>query len=189
MRGWVLWMLGGLAVAVALGFWAVGAIREQVNAGYGSVAEEIARSEEIACAEAATPVPPTSRDALAGESMIAPGAAILPDDVVALDPSAYSTALASRIPVEIGMEQFTAKDEFLVYYNDGLGPTARVSMTERTVNGATVFVIRRLGLSDDSVSGEESFALFDAGALQAYGTRIQCARGESAGAWTTALCP
>ena len=137
----------------------------------------------------APPVPAVSRDALAGESMIAPGAAILPDDVVALDPSAYSLDLASRIPVEIGMEQFAAKDEFLVYYNDGLGPTARVSMTERTVNGATVFVIRRLGLSDDSVSGEESFALFDAGALQAYGTRIRCVRGGEAGAWTTEVCP
>ncbi len=139
---------------------------------------------------ASTPTPATpSRDAATGNAMIAGGAAIMPDDLTHIDPSDYSVELAKFIPVEVGMDGFAAKDEFLVYYNSELGPTSRVSMTEKTVDGATVFLIRRLGLQDDSVSGEESYAVFDAGKLAAYGTRIQCARGAEAGNWTTELCP
>ena len=134
-------------------------------------------------------VPTASRDAVAGESMMAPGAAVLPDDLLALDPSDYTVRLAERIPVKLGMDRFAAKDEFLVYYNTGVGPSVRVSMTEKLVEGATLFVIRRTGLRDDSVSAEESFAVFDAGVLAAYGSRVKCARGADPDAWVTELCP
>ncbi len=130
-----------------------------------------------------------SQDALMGDAMMAGGAAIMPDDLLSLDPSDYSVDLARFIPVETGMEQFAAKDEFLVYYNTDAGPMTRVSMTEKMVNGATIFVIRRTGLADDSVSAEESYALFDAGVLAAYGTRVKCLRGDAPDVWTTDLCP
>lgn len=120
---------------------------------------------------------------------MAPGAAILPDDLLSLDPSQYSVELARGIPVEAGMEQFAAKDEFLVYYNVDNGPQTRVSMTEKLVDGATVFLIRRNNVADDSVSDEESYAVFDAGVLAAYGTRIKCYRASNPDAWTTDLCP
>ena len=135
------------------------------------------------------PVPAASRDAATGEAMIAPGAAVMPDDLAALDPSQYSRDLARFIPVEIGMDQFAAKDEFLVYYNADPGPQTRVSMTEKLLNGATVFVIRRSGLPDDSVSAEESYALFDGGVLAAYGSRVKCYRGADPDVWTVELCP
>jgi hypothetical protein len=136
------------------------------------------------------PTPPTSSvDAATGEAMMASGAAMMPDDLTSLDPSDYSIDLARFIPVERGMEQFAAKDEFLVYYNDNAGPQTRVSMTEKMVDGATIFVIRRTGLPDDSVAAEESYALFDAGKLAAYGTRIKCARGSHTTNWTTEICP
>ena len=147
--------------------------------------------ETAAPAASDAPAPPTtvSRDAATGQSMMAPGAAVMPDDVAQLDPSQYSADLARFIPVERGMEQFAAKDEFLVYYNTDAGPLTRVSMTEKIVDGATIFVIRRIGLPDDSVSAQESYAVFDAGVLAAYGTRQKCYRGADPDAWTVELCP
>ena len=146
-------------------------------------------SEPVQAVPAVPPVVSASRDAVAGDSMMAPGMAVLPDDLLGLDPSDYTVRLAERIPVSIGMDRFAAKDEFLVYYNQGVGPSTRVSMTEKSVDGATLFVIRRTGLQDDSVSAEESFAVFDAGVLAAYGSRVKCARGATPDAWVTELCP
>ena len=135
------------------------------------------------------PLPITAPDAVAGKSMMAPGAAVMPDDLAALDPSQYSEELARFIPVERGMDRYAAKDEFLVYYNAEPGPQTRVSMTEKMLDGATIFVIRRTGMQDDSVSAEESYAVFDAGVLAAYGSRVKCRRGASPDVWVTEVCP
>jgi hypothetical protein len=57
------------------------------------------------------------------------------------------------------------------------------------IDGATLFVIRRSGMADDSLAAEETFALFDDGVLVDFGSRFQCRRGETPNQWTTNLCP
>ncbi|MGB6231234.1 MAG: hypothetical protein WBF53_14025 [Litorimonas sp.] len=117
------------------------------------------------------------------------GTPVMPDAGFALDPSDYSRDLARFIPIDVGMERYLATDELLLYYNREPESGAKVSSSERMIDGATLFVIRRSGLADDSLAAEETFALFDAGQLVDFGSRLQCRRGANANQWTTELCP
>lgn len=120
-----------------------------------------------------------------------PGTPVMPDADKALDPMDYSRELARFIPIELGMDRYLVTDELLLYFNsqnEG-AERAKVSSNERTIDGATLFVIRRSGLPDDSIAAEETFALFDNGVLVDFGSRQQCYRGETPNEWTTELCP
>lgn len=122
-----------------------------------------------------------------------PGTPVMPEADLTLDPSDYSRDLARFIPIERGMDRYAAKDALLLYYiaePEGEGAQRpKVSSTERIVDGATLFVIRRSGLADDSIAAEETYALFDANRLVEYGSRQQCRRGDTPNQWTTELCP
>lgn len=118
-----------------------------------------------------------------------PGTAVMPTAEFTLDPSDYSRDLSQWISIETGMDRYLATDELLLYYNSDPESGAKVSSSERNVDGATLFVIRRSGLQDDSLAAEETFALFDDDVLVDFGTRIQCYRGPNPNQWTTELCP
>lgn len=149
----------------------------------------IETDEPLDAQDALDPVEQRVRDMV---TPVAPGTPVMPDAEVDLDPSDYSRDLARFIPIEIGMDRYVAKDELLLYYNaeplEG-SERAKVSSTERMIDGATLFVIRRSGLADDSLAAEETYALFDEGTLVDFGSRIQCRRGPNANRWTTELCP
>lgn len=126
-------------------------------------------------------------------SPMTPGTPVMPDGELAINPSDYSRDLARFIPIDIGMDRYSATDELLLYYNQSPdeegAERAAVSSSERMINGATLFVIRRSGLADDSIAAEETFALFDADKLVEFGSRLQCRRGNTRNQWTTELCP
>ncbi|WP_298912067.1 hypothetical protein [uncultured Algimonas sp.] len=120
---------------------------------------------------------------------VSPGTPVMPVADAALDPDDYSRELAAPVPIAMGMDRYAAVDALLLYYNAEPESGAKVSSSERTVDGATLFVIRRSGLADDALSAEETFALFDDGALVDFGSRVQCRRGDTPDTWTTELCP
>lgn len=150
--------------------------------------------DEAAVAAASEPLDPEEQ---AVRDMVAPrvpGTPVMPTETLSLDPSDYSRDLARFIPIDVGMNRYIAKDELLLHYNSELDMEnprvrAKVSSNEQMIDGATLFVIRRSGMADDSVAAEETYAIFDKDVLVDFGSRIQCWRGDNANQWTTTLCP
>jgi len=115
-----------------------------------------------------------------------------------VDFSAYSTALARFVGLELGDTRLETIDKIRLYYAPESGSTiiTTASQTFERDDGS-VFVFSRTGLPDDSVQAEEVYAIFSGpgGAdkfnqtLAAYGMRIKCYRGENTTEWQTDLCP
>lgn len=149
--------------------------------------------DEAAMAQNA-PLDPEERIVREMVSPVVPGTPVMPNVTATLDPSDYTRDLMRAIPIEVGMDRYLAKDELLLHYNSQIDDNpaearAKVSSNEQMIDGATLFVIRRSGMADDSVAAEETFALFDSGVLVDFGSRIQCRRGDTPNQWTTTLCP
>ena len=138
---------------------------------------------------AAEPLDPTEQIARDMVTPVTPGTPVMPTVDFTLDRSDYSKELARFIPIEVGMDRYLAKDELLLHYNSDPESGAKVSSSERSVDGATLFIIRRSGLADDAIAAEETYALFEQGELIDFGSRQQCRRGQTPNIWTTELCP
>lgn len=142
--------------------------------------------EPVAAAE--EPLDATEQVARNMVTPAAPGTPVMPSADFTLNPSDYSAELARFIPIAVGMDRYAATDELLLHYNSDPESGSKVSSSERTVDGATLFIIRRSGLKDESLAAEETFALFEQDQLVAFGSRQQCRRGDTPNIWTTELC-
>lgn len=187
-RKGLIWVIGGLGAALIA---AMLIVKIWFAATVFAPIDEAAMAAASALTEPLDPQEQVVRDMV---SPVVPGTPVMPAATAALDPADYSRDLARFIPIETGMDQYLAKDQLLLHYNSDIDSEAqvvraKVSSTEQMIDGATLFVIRRSGLVDDSVSAEESFALFDGGVLVDFGSRIQCRRGDTPNEWTTTLCP
>jgi hypothetical protein len=181
----LIWIIGGvgallIAVMVIVKIWFAATVFMPIDEAAIAAASEPLDPEEQIVRDMVTPV--------------APGTPVMPTATPELDPADYSRDLARFIPIEVGMDRYLAKDELLLHYNSeplSENPEARakVSSNEQMIDGATLFVIRRSGMADDSVAAEETFALFDGAVLVDFGSRIQCRRGDTPNQWTTTLCP
>jgi hypothetical protein len=191
----LIWIIGGLGALLIAGMLIV---------KIWFAASVFAPIDEATLAANTAPTPPAtaSLEPLDPQELVeremvtpvAPGTPVMPTASLALDPADYSKDLARFIPIEVGMDRYLAKDELLLHYNSepiSENPEARakVSSNEQMVDGATLFVIRRSGMADDSLAAEETFALFDDGVLVDFGSRFQCRRGDTPNQWTTNLCP
>ncbi|MGJ8559452.1 MAG: hypothetical protein ACSHX3_04375 [Litorimonas sp.] len=184
-RKGLVWIIGGVGAALIAAMlivkiWFATTVFMLIDEAAVAAASEPLDPEELVVREMVTPV--------------SPGTPVMPTATPALDPSDYSRDLARFIPIEVGMDRYLAKDELLLHYNSepiSENPEARakVSSNEQIIDGATLFVIRRSGMADDSVAAEETFALFNGDVLVDFGSRIQCRRGDAPHQWTTNLCP
>lgn len=182
---WIIGAVGAVLIAgmVIVKIWFTATVFMPIDEELLTAATELSEpldSEELVVRDMVTPV--------------TPGTPVMPTATPALDPSDYSRDLARFIPIEIGMDRYLARDELLLHYNSepiSENPKARakVSSNEQIIDGATLFVIRRSGMADDSVAAEETFALFDGDVLVDFGSRLQCRRGDTPNQWTTELCP
>lgn len=182
---WIIGAVGAVLIAgmVIVKIWFTATVFMPIDEELLTAATEVSEpldSEELVVRDMVTPV--------------TPGTPVMPTATPALDPSDYSRDLARFIPIEIGMDRYLARDELLLHYNSepiSENPKARakVSSNEQIIDGATLFVIRRSGMADDSVAAEETFALFDGDVLVDFGSRLQCRRGDTPNQWTTELCP
>lgn len=184
-RKGLIWIVGGLGALL------IGAL---IVVKIWFAASVFAPIDMATVADTAVPLDPEEQVVRNMVAPAVPGTPVMPDATVALDPSDYSRDLTRFIPIEIGMDRYLAKDELLLHYNsepitETLEARAKVSSNEQMIDGATLYVIRRSGMADDSVAAEETFALFDDGVLVDFGTRIQCYRGDTPNQWTTNLCP
>ena len=174
----LIWLVAALGGALILGMiavkvWFAATVFAPLDEPLAEVQEPLDATEQVA----RTMVTPTT-----------PGTPVMPTADFTLNPSDYSIDLASLIPIEVGMDRYAATDELLLYYNASADNASKVSSSERQVDGATLFVIRRSGLEDDSIAAEETYALFEQDLLVAFGSRQQCRRGETPNIWTTELC-
>jgi hypothetical protein len=179
-RKGLVWIIGGLGALL---------IAALLIVKIWFAASVFAPIEDPAVTEPLDPEEQVVRDMV---TPVTPGTPVMPDAEPTLDPSDYSRGLTSFIPIEVGMNRYIAKDELLLYYNsdpDTADVRAKVSSNETMIDGATLYVIRRSGMADDSVAAEETYAVFDNDVVVDFGTRIQCWRGENANQWTTKLCP
>lgn len=184
----LIWIIGGLGALL---------IAALLIVKIWFAASVFAPIDEAAIAAAAMPAEPLDPQEQVIREMVtpvAPGTPVMPTASLALDPADYSKDLARFIAIEVGMDRYLAKDELLLHYNTQMDGEpgdlrAKVSSNEQMIDGATLFVIRRSGMADDSVAAEESFALFDGDVLVDFGSRIQCRRGDTPNQWTTNLCP
>lgn len=182
-RQWLIWTIGGIGAAVIAAMLIVKIwFATTVFMGDEETPVQTATSVE-------EPLDPTEQIVREMVTPAVPGTPVMPAGITTLDPTDYSRDLARFIPIEVGMDQFLAKDELLLHYNSEPESGAKVSSTERQINDATLFVIRRSGLADDSIAAEETYALFDDGVLADFGSRQQCRRGDTPNQWTTELCP
>ncbi|MGB6318644.1 MAG: hypothetical protein WBG08_08385 [Litorimonas sp.] len=183
---WLIALLGGGLILgmLAIKVWFTASVFSPIDPALVEAYEASARQMD-------EPLDAREQMALDMVTPAAPGTPVMPDANVAFDPSAYSETLAVGPALETGMDRYAATDALLLHYNDQAeGETrAKVSSSERRVDGATLFVIRRSGLADDSIAAEETYALFDAETLVAFGSRQQCRRGDTPNSWTTELCP
>lgn len=181
----LIWVIGGLGALL---------IAAMLIVKIWFAATVFAPIDEATIAAAAEPLDPQEQVVREMVTPVVPGTPVMPTATPTLDPSDYSRDLARFIPIEVGMDRYLAKDELLLHYNSepiSENPEARakVSSNEQMIDGATLFVIRRSGLADDSVSAEETFALFDGDVLVDFGSRLQCRRDDTPNQWTTTLCP
>jgi hypothetical protein len=184
-RKGLIWIIGGVGAAL---------IAAMLIVKIWFAATVFMPIDEAAVAAPAEPLDPEEQIVREMVTPVALGTPVMPTATPTLDPSDYSRDLARFIPVEIGMDRYLAKDELLLHYNsepisENLEARAKVSSNEQMIDGATLFVIRRSGMADDSISAEETFALFDGDVLADFGSRIQCRRGDAPNQWTTELCP
>lgn len=187
-RKGLIWVIGGLGALLIAGMLIV---------KIWFAATVFAPIDEAAIAAAAAPAEPLDLQEQVIRDMVtpvAPGTPVMPAASLALDPADYSKDLARFIPIEVGMDRYLAQDELLLHYNTQMDAEpgdrrAKVSSNEQMIDGATLYVIRRSGMADDSVAAEETFALFDGDVLVDFGSRIQCRRGDAPNQWTTNLCP
>lgn len=187
-RKGLIWIIGGLGALL---------IAAMLIVKIWFAASVFAPIDEAAIAAAAAPAEPLDPEEQVIRDMVtpaAPGTPVMPVASLALDPADYSKDLARFIPIEVGMDRYLAQDELLLHYNTQMDAEpgdqrAKVSSNEQMIDGATLYVIRRSGMADDSVAAEETFALFDGDVLVDFGSRIQCRRGDAPNQWTTNLCP
>ncbi|MEM7730382.1 MAG: hypothetical protein AAF311_14120 [Pseudomonadota bacterium] len=188
----LVWLIGGLGAAliaamVVIKIWFTASVFSPIDPDLMAAAgaPQMSMEEE--------PLDEQERIARDMVTPVVPGTPVMPVADTRLDPSDYSRYLARAIPIEVGMDRYLAKDELLLYYNrapeEAGARRAKVSSSERSVDGATLFVIRSSGLADDSIAAHETYALFDSGSVVDFGSRQQCRRGDTPNIWTTELCP
>jgi hypothetical protein len=175
----LIWIIGGLGGALILGMLMI---------KVWFAATIFMPSENVAAVEALEPLDAREQIARNMVTPVAPGTPVMPDTAQAVNPSDYSRELATPISLEEGMDRYLAVDNLLLYYNAEPESGAKVSSSERMIDGATLFVIRRSGLADDAIAAQETFAFFDNDSLIDFGSRHQCRRGDMANQWTTELC-
>lgn len=186
-RKGLMWIVGGLgalliAALLIVKIWFMATVFmpiDEASVAAAAVASEPLDPQEQVIRDMVTPV--------------VPGTPVMPTASPVLNPADYSKELSRFIPIEVGMDRYLATDELLLHYNSDMDSEtqevrAKVSSTEQTIDDATVFVIRRSGLADDSVAAQETFALFEDGVLVDFGSRNQCRRGAKANQWTNTLC-
>lgn len=195
----LVWIIGGLgalliAAMVIIKIWFTATVFMPIDEATLAASSSLSTPTSTPASTPAEPLDPQEQVIREMVTPVAPGTPVMPTASLALNPADYSKDLARFIAIEVGMDRYLAKDALLLHYNSepiSENPEARakVSSNEQMVDGATLFVIRRSGMADDSVSAEESFALFDGDLLVDFGSRIQCRRGDAPNQWTTNLCP
>lgn len=110
-----------------------------------------------------------------------------------IDFTTYSEELARFTGLEIGQSRVEAIDNIRLYFAPEDGSTimqTRQSSFER--DDGAVLIFGASGIADDSVKAEEIFLILTGPEnnqiLQAFGSKIQCYRGENTTEWQNTVC-
>ncbi len=137
-------------------------------------------------ARALTPIPPVNPN----HTLTAPRTDEI-NTIAEIDFTAYSMALAKFVGLEIGESKSVSNDKIRAYFKPSKGAegNAEYVFSEFRGEGGNVILATANGLADDSVKGEELYAVFKDDILITYGTRLKCWRADNPDIWSQTPCP
>ncbi len=108
-----------------------------------------------------------------------------------IDFTAYSIELAQNVGLEIGEAKAASNEKIQTYFKPAKGAegSAEYLFSELRGEGGNVILATSNGLADDSIKGEELYAVFKDDKLITYGLRQKCWRGDNPDIWQTQFCP
>jgi len=108
-----------------------------------------------------------------------------------IDFSSYSLDLAKFVGLEIGEAKEISSQKIKAYFapEKGAQGNATYEFSEFGAIGGYVMLSSSDGIADDSIKGQELYAVFKDEKLVTYGMKIKCWRGENKDNWQTDLCP
>ena len=108
-----------------------------------------------------------------------------------IDFTAYSTEMAKPVGLINGEAKAVSNDKIRAYFKPAKGSEGKAEyvFTELRGEGGNVILAASNGLADDSIKGEELYAVFKDDKLIIYGLRQKCWRGPNADVWQQTLCP